>query len=123
MTYVPIVTPTNAPPLSPRTRELAGLITKVMDEYTKAHPATTKAEIRAAVRMAQASAGGGPSNVAALLSLSLGLGVAALTFGLFFFRSAGGGGADGPEIGPVLPMIIMALIVLLGLVMVIAKRR
>lgn len=116
MTYVPMVTPTHVPPPSPRTRELAGLLAKVLDEFTKAHPATTGAEVRAAIRMAQTSAGPDRKKVAAGISLALGLGVAMLTLGLFFFRSAG-----DVEIGPIFPMVIMGIIVLLGLVVVIVK--
>ena len=116
MTYVPIVIPTTVPPPSPRTRELAGLLAKVLDEYTKAHPATSNAEIRAAIRMAQMSAGPDRTKLAVGLSLGVGLGVMMLTLGLFFFRSAG-----EVEIGPIFPMIIMALIVLLGLVVAAVK--
>jgi len=111
MTYVPIVIPTQVPPPSPRTRELSGLLGKVLEEYTKAHPATTKAEIRAAIRMAQMSAGPDKTKVAAGISLALGLGVAMLTLGLFFFASAG-----EVNFRAISPMIIMAVIVLLGLV-------
>ena len=112
MSYVPIVPSTYVPPPSPRTRELSELLAKVLDEYTKAHPATSRAEIRAAIRMAQMSAGPDKTNVALGISLALGLGVAMLTLGLFFFRSTGG----DLEIGPVFPMIIMVAIVLLGAV-------
>ena len=112
MSYVPIVTPTHVPPPSPRTRELSELLAKVLDEYTKAHPATSSAEIRAAIRMAQMSAGPDRSNVAVGISLAIGLGVAMLALGLFFFRSTGG----DLEIGPIFPMIIMVAIVVLGVV-------
>jgi hypothetical protein len=122
MAFIPVSTPPTVTALSPRSRELAELLAKVLDEYTKAHPATTHAEIRAAVRMAQMSAGGAQSKVAVGLTFGLGLGVMFLVLGLFYFRSAGGGGGEGMEIGPVLPVIIMAIIALLGVVMVIAKR-
>jgi len=111
MTYVPIVMPTHVPPPSPRTRELAGLLARVLDEYTKAHPETTKAELRAAIRMAQPSAGPDRTKVAVGISLALGLGMAMITLGFLFFRSAG-----DVEIGPIMPRIILAMIVLLGLV-------
>lgn len=111
MSYVPIVTSTYVPPPSPRTRELSGLLAKVLDEYAKAHPATTRAEIRAAIRMAQMSVGPDRTKVAVGVSLALGLGVAMLTLGLFYFRSAG-----NVEIRPSVSMIIIAVIVFLGLV-------
>jgi hypothetical protein len=97
---------------------LAGLLTKVLAEYQKAHPATTSAEIRAAVRLAQASAGPDRTAVAAGLSVALGLGVLALTLGLFFFRSAG-----DVEIGAIFPAVIAGLIVVIGLVAVMVKMK
>lgn len=118
MSYVPIIVPTNAPPPSPRTRELANLLGQVLDEYTKANPATTSAEIRAAYRMAQAATGKGSANIAAGVSVGIGLLVAMLGLGLVYFRSAG-----EIEIGPIFPMIIMALIVLIGLVAIVVNRR
>lgn len=120
MAYVPITTTTaSAQPPSPRTRELAGLLTKVVDEYTNAHPSTSKAEVRAALKLAQASTGTDNTAVAVGLSLSLGLGVMALAFGLFFFRNSG----TDMEFSSALPMIIMVLIVLIGLVAVFVSRR
>jgi hypothetical protein len=118
MSFVPIVPPTTVPPPSPRTRELAGILAKVLDEYTKAHPATTRAEIRGAIRMAQMSAGMDRTKVAAGVAVALGLGVTMLALGLLYFRNAG-----GVEMGTISPMIIMAVIVLLGIVAVIVKTR
>ncbi len=115
MTYVPVVPQVQVPPPSPRTRELNDLLSKVVDEYTKAHPATTKAEIRAASRLAQVSGGGNSS--AAMLSLGLGLGVAFLVLGLFYFKSAG-----DIAIGPILPMIIGVAVVFLGILAVFKAR-
>ena len=116
MSYVPIVTPTPTPPPSPRTRELAGLLSKVLDEYTKAHPAVTNAEVRAAIRLAQASAGPDQTRIAAILSLTVGLVIAGLGLGLFYFRSTGGG-----DFGPILPIIIAVLVVLVGVAMLAVK--
>jgi hypothetical protein len=118
MTYVPIVTPPASTPPSPRTRELADLLAKVLEEYTKAHPATTRAEIRAAVSLAARRAGPGGSKPAAALGLSLGLGIAAFVLGLVFLERGG-----GVEIGPVLPMIVLALIIFLALTLIAIRRR
>jgi hypothetical protein len=87
-----------------------------LDEYARAHPAVTKGEIRAAVRMAQASAGPDKSMVAAGVSVVTGLLVAMSVAGLLYFRNSG-----GVEIRTGLPMIIMAVILLLGLVVAIFK--
>ncbi len=116
MTYVPVVTPPTPP--SPRTRELAGLLSQVLQEYTKAHPATTRAEIRAAVRMALMSTGGSQATMAMVLSLVLGLVVAVLGFGLLFFRSAG-----EAEVTTALPMIIVALILGIAILMFVVRSR
>jgi hypothetical protein len=116
MTYVPVVTPPTPP--SPRTRELAGLLAKVLEEYTKAHPATTRAEIRAAVRMAQMSTGGNQATVATVISLVLGLVVMFLAMGLFYFRSAG-----ETEMTVALPIIIVAVILVLLLAMFVVRNR
>jgi hypothetical protein len=116
MTYIPIVPNTATPPASPRTRELAGLLSQVLDEYQKAHPAVTPAEMRAAVRLAQMSVKGGNQTMGLIISLSLGLLVAGLMAGLLFFRSSGG--AEG---GPVLSMVIMGLIVFIGILLVLVK--
>lgn len=118
MFYVPVIVPTNAPPPSPRTRELAGLLAQVLDEYTKANPTTTSAEIRDAYRMARAAQGKNNDNVAVGVSVGIGLMVAMLGLGLVFFKSAG-----EIEIGPIFPMIIMGLIVLIGLVAIVVNRR
>jgi len=117
MMYVPIVTPTPSQPPSPRTRELAGLLSKVLEEYTKAHPSVTKSEVRAAIRLAQMSAGPDNTKVAVGLSLVLGLGVMMLTLGLFFFRSSGG----EIDIGPILPIIIAVAIGLVAVALAVVK--
>lgn len=117
MAYIPIVTPpAHVPPPSPRVRELASLLGKVLQEYTKAHPATTSAEIRAAVRMAMMSAGPDRGKTAAALSLTLGLGVAVLTFGLVFFQRSGGVNVA------ILPMVILGIVVFLAIVLIMVKR-
>ncbi len=116
MTYVPIVTPPpTQPPLSPRTRELAGLLTKVVDEYQQAHPKLSRQEVRAAIRMTALTAargsGGGPRAV--VLSLALGILALGLVVGLLFLRGADPGAGEGA-----VPMIVVAVIAFLGLVAV-----
>ena len=69
--------------------------------------------------MAQAATGKDNTAIAVGLSLALGLGVLALTAGLYFFRSTG----TEMEFRPILPVIIMVLIVLFGAVAAIAARR
>jgi hypothetical protein len=90
----------------------------VLAEYTKAHPATTRTEIRAAVRMALMSTGGNQATVATVISLVLGLVVLFLGFGLFFFQNAG-----ETEITAALPMIIVALILFIAIAMLVVRNR
>ena len=116
MTYVPIVTPSPTQPPSPRTRELAGLLSKVLEEYTKAHPSTTKAEVRAAIRMAQMSAGPANTKVALALTLFLGFLAFGLFVGLFYARSGGGLDLEG-----VLPVGIAVVVGILLLVLTVVK--
>lgn len=117
MTYVPIVPPTPAPPPSPRTRELAGLLSKVLEEYKKAHPATTSGEVKAAIRLAQLSSrSGNPAGPALAVSLGLGLLVAAVFGGVLFLRAGG-----DVEISGIMPMLVFGLIVFIGLLAVLVK--
>lgn len=51
MTYVP-VPPTNHAALSPRTRELADLLGRVIQEYEKHHPEISDREIYSALNLA-----------------------------------------------------------------------
>jgi hypothetical protein len=115
MAFVPVSTPPTYPP-SPRTRELAGLLSKVLEEYTRAHPSVTKAEIRSAIRMAQMSAGPDRGKVAVLLALALGIGVAGLLMGLLLYQGAEGGGS-----GTMSSMVIAAVIALVAVMMVMVK--
>lgn len=117
MTYVPVVPSPPTPP-SPRTRELAGLLTKVLEEYKKTHPALTQSEIKAAFRLAGLATRSSSSAAPLVLSLGLGILVAGLFAGLLFFRSAG-----GTEMGSEVPMIIVALIVFIAILMFAVKVR
>ena len=116
MTYVPIVTtPTQHQP-SRQTRELADLLGRVIEEYEKAHPSVSGAEVRHALQLARSASSktsGAPAMVAALaggLAVMVGLGV------LLFMR--GEGGAD---FAPGAVAIAVAVIGVLALV--IALRR
>jgi hypothetical protein len=116
MAYIPVVPHTPSPPPSPRTRELAGLLTKVLEEYKKSHPATSDAEIRAAVRLAQLSSRSGNQALPAAVSLGVGLLAAGVAAGIVFFRAGAGG-----EMESGFPMIVMAVAVFLAIVFVLVK--
>ncbi|HSG07899.1 MAG TPA: hypothetical protein VLA36_06065 [Longimicrobiales bacterium] len=104
MINVPVVPPQ---PPSPRTRELADLLGRVIEEYEKHHPSVTGSEVRAALHMAGQSSKGAPP----VAAVAVALGVAALLGGVFFFMAANGGefSAEG------IPMV-GAVVVLLGIV-------
>jgi hypothetical protein len=107
MVFIPPASSPTVPP-SPRTREMANLLTRVLEEYRKSHPATTDAEIRAAVRLAQLASRSGNQGAPALLAVAFGLLVAGVLAGFLFHRSA-----EGVEIGTWSPMIIMGVVFVL----------
>lgn len=117
MMFVPVVPTTpSAPPPSPRTRELSGLLTKLVEEYSAAHPSVSKEEIRQAIRMTQLSVRGGNRATSLVVTLSLGVLVAVLALGLFFLR---GNGAVAWE--SVMPGVVLGILVLLIGVLVLVK--
>lgn len=118
MTYVPVIPPTQATQPSPRTRELAELLAKVLEEYTKAHPQTTGSEVRAAMRLALRSSSPAVSGAPTVVALTLGLLVLGLGLGLFLFRSGGGVDPEGS-----FPMIAVAVAIVLGVLVLLVIRR
>ncbi len=115
MVFIPTAPNSSFPP-SPRTREMANLLTRVLEEYRKSHPATTDAEIRAAVRLAQLASRSGNRGAPALLAVASGLLVAGVLAGFLFNRSAG-----GVEIGTGSPMIIMGVVFMLLILLILIK--
>ena len=116
MLYVPVIPPHQQPP-SPRTRELADLPTRAIEEYERYHPNLSGAEVRAALQMASMrSSKGVPARVWALAG-----GLVALALGgVFAFVAANGGQVRGDAI----PMVAVAVAVLGALVaVVVAKNR
>ncbi len=111
MSYVPIVPSVVVPPPppSPRTRELAGLLGKVLEEYRKAHPSTTSAEIRAAIRLAAVSAAP-VRRAAAALALGAVIGATALVLVLGLVLSHESGGGEGATI---LNALVVGLVIVL----------
>ena len=82
MTYVPIVPPT---PTSPRTRELADQLARVMAEFEQTHPSVTRAEKRQAARLAlEATRSSDAGPVAVVLGL-----IVLLILGLLYFFTRG----------------------------------
>ena len=108
MSYVPIVTPTPSPP-SPRSRELADLLVRVIEAYEEGHPTTTRPEIRAATRLALSETG--PSRLGTpIVAVTLG-GLMALLLGVSVFLRQSGGLVDIPLNVPIIGVGIVAIAV------------
>ena len=90
MSYVPTPIVTPQPP-SPRTRELADLLGRAIQEFEKHHPSTTGAEVRQALQIAARSSrsAGAQANTAVLLAV-LGL-LLFLAGAIYFFVVSGVG--------------------------------
>jgi hypothetical protein len=95
---------------------LAELLKKVLDEYTKAHPSTTKGEIRAALRLTQAGTGGPRAGLA--LSITAGVLMAGGVAGFLASRAG-----DGLAYRSYLPAVVMAVIFLLAIVLIVVRVR
>lgn len=106
MFFVPMVPPQ---PPSPRTRELADLLGRVIEEYEKHHPAVTGSEVRAAMEMATRSskAAGAPA-AAALMAGLVGLVLA----GGFVFMAVNGGDVSAADVP--IAAVVAVLIGILG---------
>jgi len=89
MTYVPITPAMMVQPPSPRTRELADLLARVMEEYAKAHPTTTNGEVRDALRLAEARVGGVSAGPRQVIVVLVGVVIALVVGSLFFVLRAG----------------------------------
>jgi len=104
--YVPIVVPPTPP--SPRTRELANLLSTVIQEYEKHHPAVTGGEIHQALDLAkQGSQKAMATNRVLVVTVAGGL-LALAGVGAFMATAAGGGGQVG---FPVLAVVVGILLV------------
>ncbi len=114
MFYVPYVPP---PQPSPRTRELADLLSRAIEEYQKYHPNVSSAEVNAALQMAAVrSSRGVPARVWAVVGAL----VAILLGGIFAFVAANGGQVPGSAV----PVVAVAIAILAALVAVaVAKSR
>jgi hypothetical protein len=116
VTYIPIVPTVHTPP-SPRTRELADLLSRVIQEYETHHPAVTGSEVREALSLAAAGSKGAPGGPRILLAL-LAMGLVAAGAVLFFSARLSGGGGGDP-----FPAAAVAVGVLLVLALAVALKR
>lgn len=120
MFYVPIVPTTFSPP-SPRTRELADLLARVIREYESDHPSVTGAEVRGALRLAAQSGSKGAQAAGAKVAVILGLALF-LAAGLGFLIQVRGRGLEGAGDVPMIAAVLMGIVLIAVLVALKASR-
>lgn len=113
MSYVPYVPPTDKMKLSPRARELATQIEKVISDFHRNYPDTPPGDVQQALNALSGDKQPAPSSRRLLVMATAG-GIGALVAGLF---AAGGFGGDAMTMSPDAMLWLTAgLIVALGLV-------
>lgn len=120
MFYVPIVPTTSTPP-SPRTRELADLLSRVIREYESHHPSVTGAEVRSAIRLAAQSSSKGTQAASAKVALLLGLSLF-VAAGVAFLIQARGRGLEGAGDVPLIAAVLVGIVLIAILVALKASR-
>lgn len=113
MLYVPVVPHVPHDPPSPRTRELAGLLSRVIEEYEKHHPAVSGREIRAALDLAARESKGAARQEARAVAAVL-LGMLVLLGGVGWFASRGG--SIDAEAWPMVAVAVAIFGLLIGVV-------
>ncbi len=113
MSYMPYLPATEKTKLSPRARELASQIEKVVLDFQRSYPDTSPGDVQEALR---AASGGGEAAPGSrrVLAMTLAGGIAALVGLLFFMRESGdavGGSEPGLMIWMVLGAILLAALV------------
>ena len=120
MSYLPYLAPSEKTKLSPRARELATQIEKVIQEFQRSYPDTPPGDVQQALTALSGDSNRAPAprNV---LVMTLAGGIAALVGVLFFLRESGEGGMALPP-GAML-WIVMGLVVVVGIGAVAARQR
>ena len=112
MSYIPIVPLSDRTKVSPRARELATQIEKVVQDFRRSYPDTRPGDVQEALRVAAGGSDSVPES-RRVLALTLAGGVAALVGVLFFLRESGGGGASGLP-GDAMLWVVTGVIVLVA---------
>ena len=95
MSYVPIVPPSNRSQVSPRARELATQISKLVQDFQRSYPDTRPTDVQEALRVASGGSEAVPGSRRAL-AVALAAGIAALVGVFVFIGDSGGGSLDLP---------------------------
>jgi hypothetical protein len=114
--YVPVIPHREDPP-SPRTRELADLLGRVIQDYEKDHPSVTGREVRAALEIAVR---GARSGVMGSREVALGVAVAAAVAGVFVWLAGQGG---SPAASPIAVAVVMALVAAVAVALLARRAR
>ena len=120
MSYLPYLPPTEKMKLSPRARELATQIEKVISDFHKSYPDTPPGDVQQALTALSGEKGPAPAS-RRLLAMTVAGGIGALVAVLF---AAGGSGGEGGMPLPTDAMLWVAagLIVAVGLVFAARQR-
>ena len=120
MSYLPYLAAAEKTKLSPRARELATQIEKVIQDFERSYPDTPPGDVQQALT----ALSGDSSRVPAsrnVLAMTLAGGIAALVGVLFFMQESGEGGMALPS-GAML-WIVVGLIAVVGIAAVSARQR
>jgi hypothetical protein len=119
MSYLPYLPPTDRTKLSPRGRELATQIEKVIRDFQKSYPDTPPGDVQQALT----SLTGGPDRAPAsrkVVAMTVAGGIGALVAILFSMGGPGEGGTALPADGML--WLAAGLIVVVGLVFALRQR-
>lgn len=114
MIFVPVIPPHHEPP-APRTRELAGLLGRVIEEFEKQHPSVTGSEVRAALDLAARNSGTAMSENAKAIAVIAAIVLAFVAAGLGLSLSGGGG---TPESIPIAALAVGLFLLIVVVVLV-----
>ncbi len=95
MSYVPIVPRSDRTRISPRARELAAQIDKLVQDFQRSYPDTRPTDVQEALRVASGSPDTVPGS-RRVFAVALAVGVAVLVGGLAFVGDSGSGSLDLP---------------------------
>jgi len=119
MSYVPIMSPSDRTQVSPRARELATQIEKVVQDFQRSYPDTRPADVQQALRVAAGGSDSTPDS-RRVLSMTVAGGVAALVGVLFFMRESTGEASGLPA--DLMVWVVVGVIVILAVTAMVIRR-
>jgi len=119
MSYVPIMSASDRTQVSPRARELATQIEKVVQDFQRSYPDTRPGDVQQALRVAAGGSDSVPDS-RRLLGMSVAGGVAALVGVLFFMRESAGEASGLPADSML--WIVVGVIVMLAVTAMVIRR-